>query len=260
MKEIITSNSERTLSYKPLIDLHLSNVRGIFIGDLHIKYFHKESLNTALVRGIDRKIDFIYLNGDIIDFYGLSVFNKDKTRQFIKPEIDLTVNVLKEIRKAFPNVQIFYKLGNHEDRLINFIWNKSPELTGLKCLNIESLLCFEELEIKKIESGQIAKVGKLFVAHGHEFKGTSNQVNTARNIRLKAGKNILQGHWHRTNDDFSTSIDGEVVGSYTVGCLSELNPQYAPFNQWNHGFAEIQIDKYGNYILDNRKIINGKIY
>ena len=227
---------------------------------MHIKFFDKGALNIALEKGFNDKIDFLYLNGEIIDYYGLSVFNKDKTRQFIKPEIDMTVNILKEIRMTFPKIQIYYKLGNHEDRLLNFIWNKSPELTGLQCLNIENLLCFEEIGINKIESGQIAKLGKLFVAHGHEFRGTSNQINTARNIRLKAGKNNLQGHWHRTNDDFSTSVDGEVVGSYTAACLCELNPHYAPFNQWNHGFAEISIDKSGNYILDNRKIINGKIY
>lgn len=260
MNEIISSNPEKTLNYNPILELDLLNKKGLILSDIHIPFYDKNALNIALQRGKHLKIDFIYLNGDIIDFYAISRFDRNPERKFLKPEIDKAINILKEIRKAFPKIEIFFKIGNHEDRLLNYIWSKSPELTGLQCLNIESLLNFEELKIKKVESGQASKIGKLFVIHGHEFKGGFFQVNTARNIRLKASNNILQAHFHRTNDDISTAINGEVTGGYTQGCLCELHPAYMPFNQWNLGFIELTVFKDGGYLLENRKIINGNIY
>lgn len=260
MNEIVSSSAEKTLNYSPLIELNLNGKRGTILSDIHIPFFDKTSLNLALERSKQKKIDFLYLNGDILDFYAISHFNRNPERKFVKPEIDKAVNILKDIRKAFPKIKIFYKVGNHEDRLSNFIWTKSPELTGLSCLNLESLLCFDELKIIKIESGQVAKMGKLYVFHGHELgKGNGMQINTARNLRLKAGTNALQGHWHRNNNDVSRNAGQKIQSGYTTGCLCELNPAYAPFNQWTHGFAEIEIDKNGNYILDNRIIIDGSI-
>jgi hypothetical protein len=54
---------------------------------------------------------------------------------------------------------------------------------------------------------------------------------------------VLQSNMKKT-------ITGKFYGSWAVGCLCNLYPQYNPSNNWNNGFA----------IVDNKMIIDGKIY
>jgi hypothetical protein len=54
---------------------------------------------------------------------------------------------------------------------------------------------------------------------------------------------------------------GEVISVNSTGCLCGLNPLYMPINKHNLGFAYVEINiKTGEYILENKKIVKGKIY
>jgi len=46
--------------------------------------------------------------------------------------------------------------------------------------------------------------------------------------------------------------------TFASGCLCELQPAYMPHNQWNHGFAFVEVDG-DDFHLRNLRIHNGKV-
>ena len=215
------------------------NIQGkeiLVLNDIHIPFHDKRALNIALQYA--KECDTILLNGDIIDFHGLSRFIKNPEKSFINHEILIAKEFLELLRSNFKG-EILYKIGNHEDRLTLYIFNKAPALYGVENVTLKSLLELDRLNIKLIDSTQIMKISSLVVLHGHEIFAGAGMVNIARSYFLKANENIILGHRHQTQDYFGKSIENKIKGSFAVGCLCDLNPRYMPVNNWNHGFARI---------------------
>ena len=236
------------------------NIKGkeiLVLNDIHIPFHDKRALNIALQYA--KECDTILLNGDIIDFHGLSRFIKNPEKSFINHEILIAKEFLELLRANFKG-EILYKIGNHEDRLTLYIFNKAPALYGVENVTLKSLLELDRLNIKLIDSTQIMKISSLVVLHGHEIFAGAGMVNIARSYFLKANENILFGHRHQSQDYFGKSIDGKLKGSWAVACLCDLNPRYMPTNNWGHGFARISKINSLEFDVKNYKIINGKVY
>jgi hypothetical protein len=45
---------------------------------------------------------------------------------------------------------------------------------------------------------------------------------------------------------------------YSLGCLCNLTPEYAPVNKWTHGFAIVELGK--GYSVANHIIDRGTVY
>jgi hypothetical protein len=55
-------------------------------------------------------------------------------------------------------------------------------------------------------------------------------------------------------------MNGKSVTTWSLGCLSELNPAYMPLNKWNHGFAIVDLSDNGeDFHVKNYRIHKGKI-
>ena len=96
------------------------------------------------------------------------------------------------------------------------------------------------------------------IIHGHEYQGGGG-IHVAYNRMNKAMDNVISGHSHVTQNSVKKSLSGKFYGSWTVGCLCSLSPRYAPKNNWNHGFVIVERDADGEFVVDNRMIIDGKI-
>lgn len=236
---------------------HIQGKEILVLNDIHIPFHDKKALNIALQYA--KECDTILLNGDIIDFHGLSRFIKNPEKSFINHEILIAKEFLELLRANFRG-EILYKIGNHEDRLTLYIFNKAPALYGVENVTLKSLLELDRLNIKLIDSTQIMKISSLVVLHGHEIFAGAGMVNIARSYFLKANENIILGHRHQTQDYFGKSIENKIKGSFAVGCLCDLNPRYMPVNNWNHGFARISKINSLEFNVKNYKIINGKVY
>lgn len=231
----------------------------LVLSDIHIPYQDNKALELAINYGLENKVNAIYLNGDIMDCYQASRFIKDRRLRDLAGELELTRNFLKTIQDTF-NCPIYFKLGNHEDRWEHFLRLKAPELLGIDEFKLESLLRFREYGVTLIDSKQIAYAGKLPILHGHEwFGGFAPPVNPARGLFLKAKESAIIGHHHRTSEHTEKSLSGGVVTTWSMGCLCGLEPEYAPYNNYNHGFSHVKVDKSGNYEVKNIRIINYKI-
>jgi predicted phosphodiesterase len=239
----------------------LSEGRYLILSDVHIPYHDEESLSTALQWGLDNNIDTIILNGDIMDCYPVSSFIKDVAMPTLREEIEMTVAFFAYVRDLFPTQPIYFKLGNHEERIKNFILRSAREFADVESLKIEHLLHLDEYKINLVHR-EIIKLGKLNVLHGHEMgESVFSPVNPARGMFLKAKSNMLFGHNHQVSHHSENNINGENTGVWSTGCLCTLSPDYRPFayTKWSHGFACVDVNQDDTFHVNNMRIINGKI-
>lgn len=242
--------------------IHLTSPgKWLVIGDLHIPFHDRRALLTALEYGVKVGCKHICINGDAFDNPRLSRW--DRPPNTLDPQRDLDIGrpILKQMAAAFPGEHVF-KVGNHDAWYEIYLAQHAPELANCKHFRIAEFLGLKELGFQMIASKQEYSLGKLSMYHGHELpKGLTDPVNVARGVFLRVQEAALVGHWHRTSHHVETSArKGRIVATYSVGCLCNLKPSYAPVNKWNAGFAVIDLDDSGLYQVENKIILKGKVY
>ena len=231
----------------------------LILSDIHFPYQDNKALELAINYGIENKVNAVYLNGDTLDFYQVSRFTKDRRLRDMAGEIEMGREFLKMLQQTF-NCPIYFKIGNHEKRYEEYLMVKAPELLGIDDFKLEQLLKMREFGVTLVKDKQMSLAGKLPILHGHEwFGGFAPPVNPARGLFLKAKQSCIVGHHHRTSEHTEKTLGGEVTTTWSTGCLCGLEPEYAPYNNYNHGFAHVKVDKTGNYELKNIRIIDYKI-
>jgi len=233
----------------------------LLLSDIHVPYHNIEALTLALQYGLQHNVNTIILNGDLIDFYAISRFEKDPRKRDLAHEVNTCREFLTVLRKLFPTQEIYFKCGNHDIRFEHYIMRQAPDLLGLGEYNLETLLKLEQHRITFIPDKQIIHAGQLTILHGHELgKSVFSPVNVARSLYMKAKDNAICGHHHQTSEHTEPSINGKVVTCWSVACLCELSPDYHPVgNKYTHGFAHIKVEPSGEFEVHNLRIIKGRI-
>ena len=230
----------------------------LLLSDIHFPYHDEKALTTALKYGQKEGVDAVFINGDLIDFYQLSFHEKDPRVTSIADELEMTRDFFDSLKKAFPKALIYYIPGNHEHRLERYLRVKAPELLDIQEFRIDILLKLGEKGIHYLAHGTKCYFGKLLVEHGDKMKG-SGGVNPARSLFAKLKRHAICGHFHRTSEATEKVYDGDVVVTYSTGCLCELEPRYMEVNNHNHGFAIVDMNG-DNFAVSNKKIVNGIVY
>lgn len=243
------------------------------LSDMHIPYHDLQAVEICIEYFLKRGIKKVILNGDTVDAYQLSHWQRDPSKRNFQGEAEMLKAFLKEVTKHFT---ITMKLGNHCERYEDFIMRKSPELYGMSVQTFEALISVEAeydeqgrigniysnnllKKVTVIKNKRPIKAGKLNILHAHELpKGISSPVNPARGFYMKAKTNILGAHHHQTSEHIESDMNGKVTGAWSTGCLSDLHPNYAPINKWNTGACIVEHDG-EEFEVENFKIINGKI-
>ena len=229
------------------------------LSDIHIPY---HSI-TALSAGLDfiqaEKPDAILLNGDTIDFYGLSRFMKDPRKRSVAHELQATRDFL-DVLSQF-GAKIYFKIGNHEERYENYLMRVAPELLGVREFELKHLLGLDARGIDFISDKRIIKANDLNIVHGHEFgQSIFSPVNVARGLFLRGKVSAMQGHNHSVSEHTESNMNGDIVTTWSLGCLCELNPAYLPINKWSHGFGIVELSENGkDFHVRNYRIHKGKI-
>lgn len=230
----------------------------LILSDIHIPYHSIEALSCAFDYAKKEKPDAILLNGDTLDFFGLSRFSKDPKHRSFAEELRAFKEFMDVLKKTF-NAKIYFKIGNHEERYFHFLWMKAHEIVGVDEFELENIIKARAEGIEIIKDKRIIKAGDLNIIHGHEFGGSVfSPVNIARGLFLRGKVSALQGHNHQTSSHTESNMNGEIMTTWSVGCLCELHPAYLPINKWNHGFAIVNIDG-SNFEVSNKRIYKGKI-
>jgi predicted phosphodiesterase len=244
-------------SYEPYI---IDAKRLLILSDIHTPYHSVSALTAAFDWAKPRKPDAILLNGDTIDCHMLSRFVRDPKARDFAGELKTFKQFFEVLKSEFPKAKIYFKLGNHEDRYNHFLAMKANELAGVKEFELESIIKARAEGIEVIGDKRIIKAGELNIIHGHEFGGSIfSPVNIARGLFLRAKVSAMQGHNHQTSEHTETNMNGQIITTWSVGCLSELHPAYLPINKWNHGCADVEIEPSGAFDVTNVRIYKGKV-
>ncbi len=241
-------------------------------GDVHFPYHDEKAVNILYKYMRDYKPNVVVINGDLVDFYSISDYNKNIDEFRIQEELDLANEHLEKVRKLNPTAKIYFLDGNHERRLQKYLY-KHPELHDLEVLRIDKLLNFREHKIKYISadydywsktSGYL-ELGDVVIMHGDSrLNGASTSKYagySAKNTMMTIQKSVVMGHVHRmaivTHYQYNKMLYG-----IEHGCLSIKVPQA----NWQQGFVTFEL--YDNrlvnprlhYVFDGKLIEDGKVY
>jgi predicted phosphodiesterase len=233
----------------------------LLLPDTHIPFHDPGALRVALNYGLSRGCDVVLLNGDTWDAFAVSQWEKDPRMRDMPGEVKAVRQFLQILRNGFPRARIIYKVGNHEERWERYLMVKAPEVLGMEEFSMRSILQLDNIGAEFVTDMRPIKAGKLHIIHGHEYKfNISNPVNPARGFYMRAKTHVIGSHLHQTSQHSEKSLDGNVISTWSTGCLASLTPRYRPLNSWNHGFAVVSIDKCGGFDVENKRVMNGKAW
>ena len=233
---------------------------GLIFADVHIPFHNIQALETMFDFTMKREIDFIILDGDISDCFELSKFDKEPNAAKLIDERDKTKQFLMELKRIYPKAKIYYKFGNHEKRFVDFLKVKAPELFGFVEFRWEVLLNLFNLGIEYIEDDRYINLSGLSILHNHEYKNSViSPANPARTLFLRTKSVALGAHNHQSSEHTESTINGDILTCWSIGCMCELHPKYMPLNKWNHGFALYTRKDENFWNIENKRIIKGVV-
>lgn len=240
--------------------MHLEGKKMLCLFDVHVPYHDPAAFNCAIEKGLKEKCDTILLGGDFMDAHEISSYTKDKFKPNFLQEVQAVKQLLSFLRFKFPKAIIYAKMGNHEDRYRQYIRRNAAALEGLASFELAHILDFEKFGVIEVGSSTMMLFNELAIIHGHEFgKSVFNPVNVARGLYNRAKTSAMCGHSHVTSEHTETDIKGKITTCWSVGCLSELRPDYQPFSKYNHGFAIVSRRTHTGFHVQNYRVNNGKI-
>lgn len=225
----------------------------IVISDIHYPYHDAKAIKCVLDFIQDKEVNTIILNGDILDFYDVSSFDKDPDRvNSLQKEIDMSTKFFKKLRTIKPDARIEFIKGNHEYRLERYL-KKHPELYSLDALKLPNLLDLKKYNIEYSDKG--IKLGNLKIIHGDMVRKFS--AYTARGELEKHDSSGISSHTHRGAAYFYRTPE-RYLAWYESFCLCDLNPEYINEPNWQQGFLYGYVEK-DSFAVTPIPIVDGKI-
>lgn len=226
------------------------------INDVQIPWQDKIALATVVDFVRDLRPHGVVLNGDIVDCYAISDFNKNPQR--IK-QWGLT----REIRESAALMERIganakerhWVGGNHEDRWRRVVW-QFPHLEGM-LKEFPKAFRMAEHGFEWRPYGAVLHLGKLVVTHGSVVR--QHSAYTAKAHYDKFGGSVLHGHTHRLGIYYRTNARG-VHAAWENGCLCSLKPEYVQFPDWQQGFAVVHVDDNGFFNVQQIPILRRRSF
>ena len=228
----------------------------VVLSDIQIPFEDTPVLSTVVEFIQELKPHGVVLNGDIIDAYELSTYDKNPlTRAGLDIEIAKASELMTTLAKS--TTTRIWLGGNHEDRLRRYLWKNAP------ALRLDAVTEFDRLFQVKAHGfvwkpyGEFVQLGKLLVTHGSVVSKHSGW--TAKAHFDKYGKSVLVGHSHRQGAYYRTNLYGVHV-AYENGCLCRLDPEYVQLPDWQQGFSVVHVHGNGYFSAQQIPILDGLFY
>jgi predicted phosphodiesterase len=265
-KYLLPENRERKYNLPPSIETEyepykIIGNKGLIFSDLHLPFYSKSAVECMFDYTKNMNLDFIIMNGDILDMFEVSQFIKEPNLCSLKDEITYGKQFMDTMNEVYPKAAKFYKFGNHEKRLEDYLKIKAPELFSFDEFRLEILLDLFNKNIKYIpEDKYIDLNNTLYILHGHESRnGITSPANPARTAFLRNKDCTVVGHYHQSSSHTEPTINGKIITCYSLGALCELHPKYLSQNRWNHGFGIYEKHDDNFWTFSNRQIIKGRV-
>lgn len=226
----------------------------VVMNDIQIPFQDTQVLGLVLKFIDDLKPQGIILNGDVVDCYAISSFDKNPLKKAgLQREITGARRLMERLEKVKEKIWLG---GNHEDRLRRYLW-KNPEFADLEALTFSSLFQVKEHGFTFYPYGKSWMLGKLMVTHGFMVRSHSGISARAHFDRL--GTSVLVGHTHRLGAYYKTNVRGQHA-AYENGCLCRLDPEYVQNPDWQQGISIVTVMENGFFNVTQIPILHRRIF
>nr|DAL61006.1 MAG TPA_asm: Calcineurin-like phosphoesterase [Caudoviricetes sp.] len=164
---------------KNVIDIETKINNGLVVigSDIHIPFQDDRAVACFVKYCKEKQPEAIVLNGDVLDMFMLSKFTKGEGRNPLE-EITMCRGLLEMIRKACPTSEIYYVIGNHENRLEKYVLSKAPELASL----IEDVFSIIKTEDFKIRGCASLTINDNFVCKHGTLLGNKSGLSAIKEM------------------------------------------------------------------------------
>lgn len=235
----------------PSLEVRETGYTAVILSDVHFPFEDPDALILARQIISDAKPKIVILNGDIVDFFGISKFPVPPIRRAqFGEEIKMAAEKIGLLKRFAPNALWIYTEGNHELRMQLYVWRRAPEMSDLVRVedelelsknNIIYLKQAQEPQAREDFAAPQVKLGKLYVMHGHTVRIWGNAVNVARGVFQRLLKPVLIGHWHRKDVYSQTDYEGVLNGAFVQGCLCHPRPHWDTGRIWGQGMSVVYV-------------------
>lgn len=233
----------------------------LIVSDLQIPFEDPAAVAVMLKVSADLQPDYLYLNGDISDFYAISSHLPDPRRNLVD-ELEITKRFLDDIMDATPNATRFFIEGNHEDRLRKYLISHASALVGNQAVTVDGQLGLTRRGFTQVAYPHGVLHKTLYVVHGDLV--SKHSAYTAKQMLDHYGISGISGHTHRLGSHYKTTLGGP-LGWWENGCLCNLDLDYDDKPNWMQGFSIVTF--IGNrfwveqvVIHEGKAIWRGKLY
>lgn len=210
----------------------------------------------------------VIFGGDILDCGAVSHHNSGKPGRteglkLLRDGKIAEAMLVKPLEALKPKTLTFIT-GNHE-AWIDQLMDATPGLEG--CVSAASLMGMEKPRWSFVQQGQLAKLGKLYFAHGDQIKGGEHVAKAAA---MNYDRNIVFGHHHTMQMYTKNTPVFEELPRMGVAapCLCQKDQNYGlgKPNRWAQGFVYGWTHKNGGFnlyvpiIINGKTVIDGKVY
>ena len=239
---------------KNVIDIETKISNGLVVigSDIHIPFQDDRAVACFVKYCKEKQPEAIVLNGDVLDMFMLSKFTKGEGRNPLE-EITMCRGLLEMIRKACPSSEIYYVIGNHENRLEKYVLSKAPELASL----IEDVFSIIKTEDFKIRGCASLTINDNFVCKHGSYIGNKSGLSAIKEME-NSYMSGATGHVHR-GIVYRARKAGRKFVWIETGCLCDLNPEYCVLPNWCQGFATVKFKDGKVYNANFLEIEKGKI-
>jgi hypothetical protein len=216
------------------------------LSDAHVPYHNKDAQSLVIRWLEDFKPTTLICNGDMIDFYSLSTFDREPSRRFdLAKDVLATQSYLNSLVSAVPSdCTRVYLEGNHCDRLRRWLWRSAPEISQLAGTDIPSILKLTENNWQYLPYHNTAATtggipgynlsNVLLVTHG--IFASKYSAYSARAHFERFHTSGISGHSHKLGTYYFQAYGGAWVWLES-GCLSTLTPDFMISPNWQNGFV-----------------------
>ena len=247
---------EKPMGNSPLILRTVKAMtRAAVVGDFHHP-FDDARLSTLVEDFIvEQNPDILIFNGDLNDFYQVSVFDKDPRRLGdLQKDLNKTKAMFAKYRKRLPNTRFIFIEGTHEHRWFKYLRQNAPALANLDGTNITELYKLNDygVEFVPFEQGLLVN-GSFLILHGDVVSKWS--AMTAKRQFEKQGGSGIHNHTHRGGSFIHSNRFGE-YGWYENFCMCTLNPDWVANPDWHHGMSFVTFDNTNKFFVEQLPIVN----
>lgn len=210
------------------------NCSGIVFSDIHAPYHDRNAIALAAKIAAWWKPDVAIYNGDDVDFYQLSRFDKNPNRTArTQDEIDTWhVECVAPLNAALGKARKIKVPGNHEDRLRRKLW-ANPDLFGIAALELPELMQLRRYGIEYAEL-RVRFGNVLEVTHGTRVSKWAGYTARLEQEQRRYSISTITGHVHRAGR-FQTRIGASYVVGQEAPCMCTTDPEYMTDPDWVQG-------------------------